>query len=445
MNKKIFLAILVTVVALVTYFNRWIFKFKFEPEYWENYYYESQWNIANSPRIISDEGVYRYIGYRLVNGENPFNVDYWVPPLGKWMYGFAAKYFGNPYLVSFVFYLLSLYIFYLLAKEIVTNELAWVATLLFALNPLLVEQIGQTMLDIFLMFFLLATIWGWVKTIKKDKNETKYFVLSGLFLGLMAGIKPPFFVPAIGLVGMIFLKNKKIKIWWSLPFLTMIGYCLAYFCYFLKHPNPIPFIRLHEKVIEFHRLGSGGNHNILNMFRTIFFGLYKGHWVGAKTIRPLNWSIILPMGSIGIVYVLTKFKKYKKENEKIVLLSVLGLVYLMMNLMIDFWPRYLLPVVPIFTLIVVWILRNKKMWLGLVFIALLPSLYLQIFPSSKSLVEEFTNKNTAGFYRETYRMLDRKTQDKLKEHEWIEDAGGGANSFTPVKQDNQWKMSLVEE
>jgi hypothetical protein len=76
MKKLIHWVILVGLILTVSYFNRWIFSFKFEPEYWENYYYTSQWNVPNSKRQISDEGVYRYIGYRLVNGENPFNVDY---------------------------------------------------------------------------------------------------------------------------------------------------------------------------------------------------------------------------------------------------------------------------------------------------------------------------------------------------------------------------------
>jgi len=55
------LTVLIGLILIVSYFNRWIFVYKFEPEYWENYYYTSQWNIPNSKRVISDGGVYRYI------------------------------------------------------------------------------------------------------------------------------------------------------------------------------------------------------------------------------------------------------------------------------------------------------------------------------------------------------------------------------------------------
>lgn len=252
LEKNIFRLLFVVVIIFITYSNRWIFSFRFEPEYWENYYYESQWNVPNSKRGISDEGVYRYIGYRLVNGENPFNVDYWVPPLGKYWYGVGAKFLGNPYLISFIYYLISIYVFWLIDKTIIPSErVRRLTLLLFAINPLLVEQMGQTMLDLPMTLFFMLTILFLLKSV--EAKETKYGVLAGMSLGLMAGIKPPYFVPMIMMVGLIWLYKNKVKNWWYFLPMILLGYLLAYSCYFVAHPNPIPFIRLHEKVINFQK------------------------------------------------------------------------------------------------------------------------------------------------------------------------------------------------
>lgn len=322
LEKNIFRLLFVVVIIFITYSNRWIFSFRFEPEYWENYYYESQWNVPNSKRGISDEGVYRYIGYRLVNGENPFNVDYWVPPLGKYWYGVGAKFLGNPYLISFIYYLISIYVFWLIDKTIIPSErVRRLTLLLFAINPLLVEQMGQTMLDLPMTLFFMLTILFLLKSV--EAKETKYGVLAGMSLGLMAGIKPPYFVPMIMMVGLIWLYKNKVKNWWYFLPMILLGYLLAYSCYFVAHPNPIPFIRLHEKVINFQK-NNGGNHDLLNIFRTIFLAKYKGHWVGAELIQPENWSAVLPIGFTGLVFLIFNFRKVIKKNKKIILLVILG-------------------------------------------------------------------------------------------------------------------------
>jgi len=40
-KKTVPFVLLLLVAGLIAYFNRWIFSFKFEPEYWKNYYHES--------------------------------------------------------------------------------------------------------------------------------------------------------------------------------------------------------------------------------------------------------------------------------------------------------------------------------------------------------------------------------------------------------------------
>lgn len=437
-KQKYWILLVIGVVFLISYLNRWIFKYKFNPVYWENYYYESQWNVPNSKRVISDEGVYRYVGYRLVNGENPFNVDYWVPPLGKYWYGWGAKYLGNPYIISFLFYVFSIIIFKLITSLIFKKQsVQWLTTILFIINPLIVEQISQTMLDLPMAAFLLLTVYLLLLSIK-NKNSL-IVILAGISLGLMAGVKPPFFIPMFGLVGTIWLYKTKNKYWiYFLPSIV-IGYLFSYTCYFIKHPNPIPFIRLHEKIIDFQK-NNGGNNDYLNMFKYIFLNKYKGHWVGAKTIASSNWSIILPFGIFTSVLTWSRIKHYFLKPKIMLVISFLT-GYLLMLLLIDFWPRYLVLFVPLVILILGETLKNRVFLIYLLILLTLPSLYLFQFPDSGQILGNFTEKQDNGFYKETYQMLSKKNKDLISEDEWV-NAPKNKLIYSTTKEEGQWRILL---
>lgn len=287
--KKHLLIFLVLILVLFRY--RQIFAYHFNPSYWENFYYESQWIVPNSKREISDEGVYRYVGFCLVNGENPFNVDYWVPPLGKYLYGLTAKYFTNPYLTSAIIYFFSVLFFYLLSLEFLAKPKAILATTLYLLNPLLVSQLNQTMLDLPLSFFLLGYLLFFTKYLK-NLNPKKSLLIAAVFLGLSAGTKAPFYVVvALVFSSFILLFQKKPSKVLILFLFSLIGYMLAYFSYFMHHPNPIPWIRLHQKVIEF-QSGMRGTNYPLNILEAFF--LLPLATTMAKVIFFLNGTYFYP-------------------------------------------------------------------------------------------------------------------------------------------------------
>lgn len=441
-------SILIGLILIVSYFNRWIFAFKYEPEYWEDYYNASQWSVPNSKRVISDEGVYRYIGYRLVNGENPFNLDYWVPPMGKYWYGVGAKYFQNPYLTTYAFYLLSILAIGLLAKLIFKkNNIQWLIVYFWVLNPLIVEQLGWTMLDLPMTLFFLLHIYFLFRF--GNEKSTKMLILAGIFLGLMAGTKPAYFVPMIGLVDWWWIllntqKNNKIKNLLLYLFFVFGGYILAYTCYFIAHPNPIPWLRLHEKVINFQK-SNGGSSDVLNIFKTIFLGKYKGYWVGGTTMTVTSWSIVLPLGTILLFKNILFIKKTIKQNPQIAYLTMVGMGFILMCLTIDFWPRYLVPLIPILIILIANAF-NKKPWiLILLLIAYLPWLKYNFFPTPKIVTEKWNETVKAQQYRDTYRLLNKDTQQKIDENTWLkywEKNKDDNLQKEPVLENNQWRFKL---
>ena len=437
-------------IAIVAYFNRWIFVYKFEPEYWENYYYTSQWNIPNSQRKISDEGVYRYIGYRLVNGENPFNVDYWVPPMGKYWYGVGAKYLGNPYLISFGFYLLSIFIFGLLSRLIFKkNNLRWFALYLWTVNPIIIEQVWQTMLDLPLTLFFLTHIYFLFRF--ETKKSTKNLILSAIFLGLAAGTKPAYFIPMIGLIDWLFIwftnKHNRFKKLFLYLLFVIGGYVLAYTCYFIVHPNPIPWIRLHQKVINFQK-GNGGSHDIFNLFRTIFLVKYKGFWVGGKEMVVKTWSFVLPLGTIILGKYFLFFNKLKKQQPKILYLSLIGIGYLLMCLTIDFWPRYLVLLTPILILLIVNFFQNKTIILILLLFSYLPWLNYNFFPKPNEIIEEWNREINGQHYREVYRLLDNSSRQKINETDWLNYWRNNQDNTLPkepILENNRWRIKIKDK
>lgn len=439
--------ILVAIIFTFAYFSRWVFSYHFDPIYWENAYYESQWNIPNSPRGIGDEGVYRYIGYRLVNnGENPFNVDYWVPPLGKYTYGISAKFFNNPYLTTFTYYLASVLVFYLISKQLFSYPYHWISTILFAANPMIVNEIQTTMLDLPLTFYFLLFLYFFIRYLSSNNNLILY--ISALSLGLMAGIKPPFFIPMFALVSMIFLfKNKQIN---KIPLFIIFvisGYILAYFCYFIKHPNPIPFIRLHQKIIEFQK-NSAGSHDLINIFRYIFTSEYRGFWVNAKSYWPNNWSIVLPIGVISAVLVIYRYFKNKKMPSWLIFSASISILYLSMNLLMDFWPRYLVPMTPLFILISLYFLGKNHFFSSLIFISYLPFLYLFFFPNSTEFVDSFKSLYQSGFYKDTYQKLDSTSKQNFDLSQWQKFSMINKYSdqkLQTIKENNQWRIRVIEQ
>lgn len=394
---------LILIVLAVSYSFRWIFSFKFDPDYWENYYYHSQYNIPNSTRKIGDGEVYRYIGYRLVNGENPFNVDYWVPPLGKYLYGLSAKYFGNPYWTSYAFYLIAVVVFRLISKNIFGGEVTgWLVTYAYALNPLIINQLGATMLD------LPQSVWLLIHVLFLLKRN---IVASGFFLGLMAGTKIAYFVPVVLAVDWFYVvKRFNFKRgFWLLAGLVG-GYMTAYFCYFIQHPNPWPWIKLHQKIIDYWTGGVKGSWS-LNQLLFVFGNYFKGKFTD-------DWSPWLPVGLVSLGYFLVKIRKLEKTDKNLSYLSLLGGGLVVSMITVDFWTRYWVMVVPLIILATGAMFKNKN-WVLVLLTGLSWPWLLAIHRGNPKILEtELAKQISIDGYQEMYRLISQKDQLRVSEEDW---------------------------
>jgi hypothetical protein len=420
-NRLITISILIF-IGLALYFSRQIFFYKYEPEYYENWYYHSQWNIPNSVRGIGDGDLYKFVGYRLAFGENPFNINYEVPPFAKLLYGLAERFLSNPYIISIILYFLSIILVYQTAKLFFTNNsyLSLLTTLLFTTSPFFSTQVRETMLDLPLMFFFNLHFYFFILFLKKQKINS--LIISGFFLGIATGCKIGVYSPLIFIIELAFIfssKRQKIKQFFLYGFSTFLGYVFSFISYFAKHPNPIPWLRLHEKPFKFYLMqGSGSKIDHFNQIKGIIFNKYQGFWEGAQPGSLGDWSPMISVGFILLITLLiTSIKSKNKTNQY---LSVFTLSFIIINCFIPFFPRYLMPIIPMLCLIIVIFFQSKTIFIYILIVLNIPFFYNSVIkqPYQGTIDSTVRFINTRN-YRELYRAITQQQRKDINEDYFI--------------------------
>lgn len=421
LTTKILLFFNIIFIVLTLFFSRWIFFYKYEPEYYENYYYHSQWNIPESTRGISDGELYKFVGYRLAWGENPFNINYEVPPFAKLIYGLAARFLGNPYWATLIFYFLSLFVLYQFSLLLFPKKLnlRLLTLLLFTSSPFIATQLTETMLDLPLTLFFLSYLYFFSLFLKT--KSVKHIIIAGFFLGLATGSKIGVYTPLITFFALyiLFTNKSTLKTYIFYLFSIASGYIFSFITYFIKHPNPIPWIRLHEKPIKFY-MGTQGSATFdkLVQLKGVFLNQYQGFWVNASPTTLGDWSPLLPIGTILVLLLL--FLSFKQKKLIYLYLSLFSLSILFINSFIPFYPRYLMPLLPIFCLLTVYFFQHKPGIIFFIVILNIPFFYQsvcvnQLNGNIESTARFFNTRN----YRELYRNINPSQRQQISEQFFI--------------------------
>ena len=208
---KFILLILILQTILLIFFNRSLLLKNYDVNYWKDRFEHSQWQMPMSERIIGDDGLYSYVGLSLVNGLSPSQFNPETPPLGKYLIGLSIKLFNNPVYYSIFIGIITIYLYFLLSKIVLKNDLfAIFATLILFTDPLFFSQFWKSWLDMLQLMFLLLSILSIYKS-GKQKNSY-YLILSGLSLGFFAQSKFPILFPVIFIFELFWVyKNKLIN------------------------------------------------------------------------------------------------------------------------------------------------------------------------------------------------------------------------------------------
>lgn len=364
-----------------------------------------------STRGISDGELYKFVGYRLANGHNPFDINYEVPPLAKYIYGLFERYLSNPYLINLVYYLGLAILIYSLSFQLTKDKTkSCFSLLLFIITPFLATQLKETMLDLPLTFFFTLYLFFFIKYLITLKINNLYF--AGISLGLATGTKIGAYTPLLLFFNtlVLALNQKKfgqsVKLSISLILFTFVGYVMAYFCYFIVHPNPIPWLKLHQKPLEFYlQPKANGQFNLANhleQFKNIF-------------LKPLtsDWSPVVLIGTF-LSFINLK-NRGKDQNKTYLFLSLYVFTFVFINFLITpYYARYLMPTIPLFIILTTKYF-SKKILIAVLIVSL-PFYFHSLVPNNiQGHLQASQRFFQTRAYRELYRSLDNTSKNQIDE------------------------------
>lgn len=179
------------------------------------------------------------------------NTDNTHPPLGKVLIAAAIKIFGDTSwawrLVPMLAGIGILFVFQRLAKRALQNEsFAWAAAVIFALDGISITQARIAMLNTLMLFFMLLSVFFFVRIIESSGKRNRDFVGFGFALGLTAASRWVG-VGVLAVLGLLFMGNLR-RFKFDRGFICRIAlYCFllplaVYFCTHLI----LPFIKGYE-------------------------------------------------------------------------------------------------------------------------------------------------------------------------------------------------------
>lgn len=414
-------------LGLIIYTNRALFFSRFDTVYWKDRYEHSQWKLPLSVRILGDDGLYLYEGYRLIHGEDPTTLNAEVPPLGKYLIGASIKLLGNGNLYGLLTTTLTVFVFYLLAKKITGDSfLGLAASAIFSLDPLLNEQFSLTMLDSLQTLFLLLTFLVLAILLTAKKPSLYQLMALSIAYGLFAGSKAPIFSPFLGMVviGSLWLKTKKITPILLFGIFSFIIYLLPYVFYFVLGHTFKDWLGVQKWILAFYRQsyikpnwGSATSTLFLNRYQNLFTGFWEhsSRW-------SFSWPLITILGMVGYLTSLVK-----SANRNYFVLPFLGFIILSVIFLtlIPFWTRYLLPILPLLYLGTIIFLKKLKSPLAPVLVIsflllsnLVASLLL-LFPTPHAEAKQALYNIEHGFFQDLYEQTTgdvKKSIDRSSFH-----------------------------
>jgi len=324
-------------------------------DYWEEKYNKSGWRDPYSKEGIGDDALYVYQGISILRGQDPSLLNPEICPLGKYILGEITLLFHNRFIVSFIFYFLSLVTCFLLVYKISKKKLlSFLLSLLIFSEPVIVSQLAASSIDLVLLFFFLGFI------LSADFYLSESFfkkLIPTIFLGLFIGVKS-YFLGIIIVISLltasIFSKHKeglKSVAFHLIP--SFFIYCLSFLPYFLQGHTFFEFLKLHRWVVWFYsnkleKIFYGGGIWLImfNRWQTWF-----GKWYGLYDfIRIEEWWILWPILLIiflNLIYmVLSKKKNLSQENFTYCLIFFWTIFYFLFLNVVPLWSRYLLLFLP---------------------------------------------------------------------------------------------------
>lgn len=275
------------------------------------------WNLSYPPRYIFDE-VYHAFTAAAYAQNDPAGYEWWHqspvegtayewlhPPLAKLFMAGGILIFGDTSFgwrfFSAVFGVIAIWLLYLVGQKIFNRQVGLLAAFLGTLDGLFLTQSRIAMNDIFLIVFILATIyflWSFIKS-----GYFRDFLLAAFFTGLATATKwPGIFLGALLMVGLGYqlMKQKHPAQWLRSSLIWIVGggllipviYLLAYGQFWWQGHSVDQFIELHKQIWWYQT----------NLEATHDYG--SKAWTWPLLIRPVWYFVNYKRSQIANIYAL---------------------------------------------------------------------------------------------------------------------------------------------
>jgi hypothetical protein len=412
------LIIIVLQFAQIGYFKRAVFLQSYDANYWKDRFEHSQYTLPLSQRIIGDDGLYSYAGYRLIHGASIESTISDKPPVGIYIAGLSTLIFNNPLWGELLLGIGATICFFLLTLELLKDKkTALMATTLFALEPFISSFFSITLLDLPQLFFLLLHLIFLLYAVKNKRFGILLALISGLSLGLFAETKPPLLLPVIILLETLYLyKQKSLLSLVSIGIGFLFGAVIPYFRYFQTGHSLIDYLKLHKYMASIYLAG----HNRLfplAIWQSLLIG-YSPNVVTGQLLKMNNWWPFLPLVTAVGFYQTLKVLFQKKFPLFLKGLAIFFLTVLLIYTLVPSYARYLVLVIPflyIFTALFLKKYAAKPIFLTIFIIVAAAGLLYSSFsllPSADNVLQGFKYNFTHQFFQDIYQE-DISASDRL--------------------------------
>jgi hypothetical protein len=327
-------------------FHKEIFQYQESPNLINQYLNSQDIEGEVEQRVfISDADIYLASGYLYTQGNSPTNFNFQHPPLIKYLFGFSAKFLGNPYYVQMVFGVLLLGLTYFLGIKLFSKRLiALVATLFLLIDPVFMNLSTQTLLDLGQAVFALGYLGAFVFL-------PENFLVQGIILGLFAASK--FWSTAaiwftFLIIFQIFVLQKRINIlktFYSLV-IALIVFSITYIQAFLVIEWQFNIFHYQLKVLKFmlsHNSAPGLGGSVV-LFVT---GYFTKWWNRLEPLKGDVWSFLWPMSLLFNLWALIRPKFTKIQS----VVYLLPLAYFILTVTQVPFTRYFIVILPLLYLV----------------------------------------------------------------------------------------------
>ncbi|KKU81063.1 MAG: Dolichyl-phosphate-mannose-protein mannosyltransferase family protein [Candidatus Gottesmanbacteria bacterium GW2011_GWA1_47_8] len=331
--------------------NNWAtFTATYDPVEELQYYQHSRYFQGDKVDYLpSDTRVHAIRGYQfIVLFQDPQNTLHDHPLLGTYLIGLSILLFHNPVVLSLFVGIAVLWLSYRLAILITGSKvLALLAVALMSFEPLFIEQIASSLLDLYLLFFSLAALVAYL--LWQKEGNRNYLWLSQLCLGFAFATK--FFISSLPLFVALYLSSlatndlrRFLRHTQALIFIPA-GFLAGHMTYFYYHPSLISFAKYQRYLLSWW----AGTPTIkpLGVWPLIFQNQWHTWW-GAEAVVTVpdwwwGWPFFIALGILSLPLLWILREKVQAQLAAY-LFVIFNLVFFSLSLV---FPRYLVLILPV--------------------------------------------------------------------------------------------------